>query len=330
VDISIIVCTYKPDLRILERCLTAVSQLRKDGLTVECFLVDNNSKPAVAENSFVKEFLQKCPWARLLVEEKQGLTHARLCGFNASKGALVVFFDDDNEPDAGYLQGIREYFNNDPATGMLGPGIVNVEYTDGAGKWLIKNKHFFQHLQLTDEELAELEKNGKKQYPCGTGMVVRREVMGAYQKMISEGKLSTTDRTGKVLGGWGDSQMLWLGHQMGYHSNRTSALKTNHLINGSKANLEYLKRQSYSEAISFLPALIEFLPEEKNKYTKLNSLVIKGFFRGVRIFLFNFFRRKSLTIKMAGHLGTMQSYYLINEKKPARFTGWLKNLLKLN
>src|SRR5580765_2321863 len=196
VDISVIICTFDPDLKILERCLNAVRVQNTEGLKVECFLVDNNSPIPLATLPIVKQFLDKCSWAKLLVEKEQGLTFARLCGFRASEGPLIVFFDDDNEPHSDYLVEAANYAKRKPSVGAFGPGHITVEFTDPVEDWLLSEKPRFQETKLDDEQHSCITEGYQDHYPVGTGLVLRREILLRYEEMRKSGQISTSDRKG--------------------------------------------------------------------------------------------------------------------------------------
>ena len=95
-DISVITCTYNPDLPTLEKCLGAIAKAYLRYPIKEIILIDNNSTEPISELALVKKFLQNQPTARVVSEPVQGLTHARLSGITQASGELLIFIDDDN------------------------------------------------------------------------------------------------------------------------------------------------------------------------------------------------------------------------------------------
>src|SRR4051794_19261706 len=119
VVISVVISTYNPDIDRLDRTLRAVALQTLDAELWELVLVDNAStKPVTIDN---------IPWnrgeCRQIREERLGLTYGRLAGIRASKGALLVFVDDDNELAPDYLQAAMAVFNNREFLGVAG-GII--------------------------------------------------------------------------------------------------------------------------------------------------------------------------------------------------------------
>ena len=121
-DISVIIPTYNQEERLLSLALDSVEKLQRDGMQVECLIVDNNSPTPACDVEAVKQFLQRCPWAKLVVETQQGLTHARIAGIQQTTGAIVLFVDDDNVLTPGYLKTCQSLFERMPHVGVWEPG----------------------------------------------------------------------------------------------------------------------------------------------------------------------------------------------------------------
>jgi GT2 family glycosyltransferase len=327
-DISIIICTYNPDVPILDRCLTAVSSLNRGGLSVECFLVDNNSLPPIIEHETTQRFLKTTEWASLLIEKEQGLTSARLCGFRASSGRWILFIDDDNEPDIDYLLGVADYAERHPTVGAFGPGEVAVDYTDTVEPWLLHEKPRFQEKKIEIEQHSRDTDEYKDHYPFGTGLALRREVLQEYERLRDEGLIRTSDRKGKSLASGGDIQLVWLAIRMGFEAGTTPALKIGHMISGEKANRQYLRRHAYGCACTSVQARLEIFPEDRPLYESRiipawKSLLVLG-----QIFLRNL-SRNDLDLQIAGQIGLVHSYRDFFRQRRPRHTEWLTSILGL-
>ncbi len=75
------------------------------------------------------------PNARVVREEKLGLTHARVRGFREAKGEIVVMVDDDNELKPDYLEKAAEKMGKNPLLGAIG-GKALPEYETEPPEWL--------------------------------------------------------------------------------------------------------------------------------------------------------------------------------------------------
>lgn len=109
---SVIVCTYNGS-RYIRRTLEALRQL--DYPDCEIIIVDDGSTDGVAE--IAAEF----PF-RLIRTENRGLSSARNTGFQAARGEIIAFIDDDAFPDPHWLQ----YLARTLADGHAGAGGPNL------------------------------------------------------------------------------------------------------------------------------------------------------------------------------------------------------------
>ena len=317
-------------MKVFSRCLKAVAAADHGSLEVEYLLIDNNSQPDLSTYKEVQEFLAGCPNSRVIVEKRQGSGYALLCGFANSQAPVIVTFGDDNEPDENYLTAAMDFAKRNPATGVFGPGIVKVEYVDGAKKYFDKYKWVFQELHLAEEKSGTTTDVYHEYYPAGTGMVARRKVVENYCEAVTNGEISAVGRIGKTLTSCEDSQLVWLSLKKGFAAGRTPLLKLNHLINGKKANFRYWKRLSYGGGLSFLPARYEIFPEEKKTVKNTGLEVRKSILRIGKVVVFNFYKPRFIIISIASQLGILLSIYQINDKKPPKILVWLKNLLGLD
>ncbi len=129
IDYSLVICAYNPDNGIFQRCLKAVSQLNRTGITTETIIVDNNSLPPLDGPGLMAAYGASIPGLRIITEQRQGVQYARIAAIKAARGRRLVYFDYDNEPDPAYLQELKKLNDQYPETGAWGPGDVTVEFT---------------------------------------------------------------------------------------------------------------------------------------------------------------------------------------------------------
>ena len=253
--ISIIICAYNPDQIIFSRVLTAVAALDIQQMEVELILVDNNS-PNPVKDAFAG-LIDSIPFPKKVISEpKSGLTNAR---FAASLGELLVFFDDDNEPESDYIQKVAQSFKHFPNVGVFGPGNITVEFMGSPPSWINYNKVYFQERHYAAPRYACAE-HWMDFYPPGTGQSMRREVFAQYASLVASGKLSATDRIGKSLSSAGDVQLVFEAVKLNYASGVHPDLKTKHLISEKKTSASYLRRLLYGMSSSYPEAYAECFP----------------------------------------------------------------------
>jgi len=92
---------------------SVLAQTRQD---FEIVLVDDGSKP---EQAAILEALASDPRVRLLRQAKAGPDRARRRGWEAARGEIVAFLDDDDRYAPGYLAACLQRLEADPGLGAV-------------------------------------------------------------------------------------------------------------------------------------------------------------------------------------------------------------------
>lgn len=311
VEFSVIVCTYNPVQKIFKRLLHAIASFNQFGsIPFELILVDNNSKQPVAQMKEVQELVRNLPVTKTIVEKKSGLTSARLAGHREAGGKWLIFFDDDNEPAADYLEVLKNTIQRYPAVGCWGPGTIKVEYTDTAtNEWLEKQKLLFQQRQAASI-LFDDKKRWQHWYPVGTGMAIRRDVMDYYVKQVREKRYTLTDRKGKDLSSGGDVQIVLSGIKLGYKAGTIPSLRVQHLISKEKANIWYLQKQRFGTSSCYLLAHEQVFPELAFRHELLsNKEILKHIYSVFR----NHYQKngiKDFLLQLSKTMGEINARYM--------------------
>jgi len=262
-DYSIVICTYNPDERLLRRCLKAVAGLNVDGLNTEVLLVDNNSTVPLSTVPYIQEFLTAMTSLRLITELNQGLTPARMAGIRAAEGFCIVFFDDDNEPESGYLQELS-YLNREYGhVTAWGPGEISVDFIDGIDPVIERfARSTFQERHDTRIEYANTVE-WQHCYPFGTGMCVKAEFLKHFEVLVSGGSFTMPDRQGNSLSSGGDVQIILTCVKEGRAAGVSPGMKLKHMIPAKRANFDYIKRLLYGVYLGGSISRLEVFPEYK-------------------------------------------------------------------
>jgi hypothetical protein len=317
-SVSILVCTYNPLEQIFSRTLKSIENLIiPTGVPVECIIIDNNSPTPISQVDYVREFLDRCPWAKVIQETQQGLTYARISGFHSAKNSFILFADDDNEISSTYLKALVDLFTEYSIVGAWGPGNVNVEFMGEVSDWFRDRfKHLFQDRHSKYHEFGLVREVYASFYPFGTGLALKREIMEKYCDEVKNGNLCSSDRKGKSLSSGGDTQIVWEGIKMGYAAGVAPTLVVNHLIPANRSTLDYAKRLSFGTANSYFPSIVSSFPEMKPSV--LNDLpgsltIVKTILRTTisRTIRFKFI---TLSIDLANYLGAVSGQYQVAEK----------------
>jgi GT2 family glycosyltransferase len=112
--ISVVVCTYNGS-RTLRACLEAVQRLEYPAF--EVLVVNDGSTDQTA--AVAAEFA-----VHLISMPNGGLSNARNVGWQAAKGELVAYLDDDAAPDPHWLMYLAWMFATTDYAGLAGPNVA--------------------------------------------------------------------------------------------------------------------------------------------------------------------------------------------------------------
>ncbi len=328
-DISIVICTYNPSPLIFKRVLDSVAALIIPlNCPIECCLVDNNSQPPLNEIDYIRSFLAATPWARVVVETTQGISAARRMGVKATSAPVIVFLDDDNQPDPNYIANLADLLRQYPQVGIWGPGRVQVEFMETVDAWVEANKWIHQERDV-DSVTFGREHYWTPHHPAGTGHVVRRSIMLQYNHLVDGNAISLTGRTGKSLASGEDAQIVYTAIKCGYDVGISPGLVIHHLIPKKRTQISYVKKLLYNIIASGAVANIEIFPDQKDRYYGKISSSRQILISLIRI-IGSSVRARSLTMfqmhssSYLGHLAG--SYQVIRGKQPL----WLSLAIRLH
>lgn len=245
--ISVILCSFNGAAR-LGATLDHLARQATAGVPAwELIFVDNASTDGSA--TVVRDLWRaKGGTIPLIIkaEPRQGLVYARQTGVGASRYDIIVFCDDDNWLDAGYLSAAFDIMEADPTIGALG-GVGTPISDVTLPQWFEKYKYSFAcYAQGTHEgELAE-----QNATLFGAGLVLRREV---WDRLFnSDFQPVLTDRRGTKLISGGDTELSFATKLLGYKLWFSPRLQFFHYMPAARLSTDYLLR--LNEALSFSSA----------------------------------------------------------------------------
>jgi glycosyltransferase involved in cell wall biosynthesis len=238
IELSVVLPTYNPDINRLNSTLNGLKTQTLSRNAWELLLIDNNSERKFSEETD----LSWHPNSVLLYEARQGLTFARLCGFVAARGRVIVMVDDDNVLSSDYLEKVLRIFAFHLQTGAIG-GKSLPFFEASPPSWL---KQFYGNLALRDmgEEIrtAGWENKYPDCAPIGAGMAIRSVAISRYVQKISSGGTAITDRTGNSLMSGGDNDMVLEILKAGWEVGYFPELRLQHIIPAQRMEIPYLAR----------------------------------------------------------------------------------------
>jgi glycosyltransferase involved in cell wall biosynthesis len=255
-DLNVTICTHNPRKDHLERTLASLAAQDLDRAKWALVIVDNASSNGVCGTLD----LAWHPNARVVREDRIGLTMARLRGISESVQELIVFVDDDNVLAPDYLSKLLELVDRYPLLGVIGAGRIEPEFEETPDAAL---EPYLPMLALRSVEGTHWSNDpGDQLIPWGAGMLVRRAVALRYKELILSDPLKQgLDRSGKALNSCGDDEFSWVACEMGLGKGIFSELVVTHLIGKSRVQREYLLR--LAEGHAFSRALLHHLHGRK-------------------------------------------------------------------
>ena len=265
IDFSIVICSFNPDKRLLNRALRSICNLNLGNQTKEIILVDNNSNPPLQERDYIQNYLNQYRELKVVTERKPGLINARITGIETSLGETVIFFDDDNEPNDDYLKKLTWLKEKYPDVGAWGPGIVDVDFIDGIEEKIANYaRAIFQERNESEVTLSN-EKEWQPCYPFGTGLCLEKKILLNFIQFVKNNTYTLTGRTKDQLASGEDLQIVLFFIKMGRSAGVSPDLKVTHIIPKKRTTHSYLKKISFGTTICVPVCQMQIFPEFESK-----------------------------------------------------------------
>ena len=239
-ELSIIISTYN-NAASLMRTLDSIALQDADQNLWECVVVNNNSTDDTAER--VTAFAKAHTDINILCvnEPQQGLSYARNRGIIESKGTFLVFIDDDETVNEGFVSAYLDLFHNHGA--FVGSGALKVCYDSARPKWM---SHYTEKMIANPLDLGkEIITITRTITPAGGNMAFNREVFNIY------GNFDTNlGRKGSELFGGEENDLFDRIRDLGERIYYTPYAVAYHHIADSKLTAEYFDKLSYGVGVS--------------------------------------------------------------------------------
>jgi glycosyltransferase involved in cell wall biosynthesis len=240
--ISIVLTTRNPHGGRLRRTLAGLVAQTLHPDRWEMLLVDNASdQPWEAPGDLTRAL----PGFRRIAEPEIGLTPGRLRGVAESRGAVIVFVDDDNVLVPDFLAAVMRRFGAEPRLGA-GGGPVVPEFDAAPPGW---TREFWSLLALNDHGGEVLVQPGAPNAPwprfapVGAGLSVRRAALAPYLDALRrDSSRRRLDRRGGALSSGGDNDLVFTLLHAGWSVSYFPELRLTHLIPSDRLAPDYLAR----------------------------------------------------------------------------------------
>ncbi len=244
--VSVVIPTHDPDPGRLARTLQGLKAQTLPARQFEVVLVNNASTRFPPEAFFAEARTGQFS----IVEEKRlGLTAARLAGFGASRGALVVLVDDDNVLASNYLAVALQIGRDHPHLGAWS-GNVELVFEPGAVPPPPLWRGYLAE-RASSVAIWSNDPQHNASTPWGAGMCVRRSLADAYRlHCASDPKRLKLDLRGRDLTYGGDTDIAYFGCALGFGKGVFPQLHVRHLIPPERCDAAYLLRAVEGHAYS--------------------------------------------------------------------------------
>lgn len=230
--ITVAICTHNPRREVLLRTLESLRVQAVGNLRLELLIIDNASNPPLTAPVLG---LDRFPFpARVVGEEKLGLTPARWRAYHEATGDVVLYVDDDNFLAPDYAAEVSRFFRRHPKAGVVGGRTLPLPETP-IPSWM--TPQLLSHLAVRDPGDAPI-RFLDDQTPYGAGMAVRREAMKAAR--VESPVFS--DRKGQHLSSFGDSELCYRIRIAGWELWYEPALRLEHFLSAHRLTKEYYLR----------------------------------------------------------------------------------------
>lgn len=242
---SVVIPAHNPIPAYLARTLAGLRTQTLPMEQWELIVVDNASKVPLATSVD----LTWHPRGRVIREERLGLTPARLAGFAAAIGEVVVLVDDDNVLAPDFLAQALAIRREHPQLGAWSGNVV-LEFAPDAvpppPSWQsnLTERHVTADVISTD-------RRDHDSTPWGAGLCVRREVCAAYAAELASNPLRRQlDLQGQMLLYGGDTDIAYVACAAGFSKGVFARLTLQHLIPARRCETAYLMRSMEGHAYS--------------------------------------------------------------------------------
>lgn len=246
-NISVILCTYNPNYKLLIQCLKHINEAHKVKNIKELIIIDNNSSLPITKSEINILNLEINLKTKIILEPKLGLTYARLKGIQIANGNLLIFIDDDNLINENYFKNSEQIFLKFPFIGAFN-GQVELKFDQDPPPWTTK---YFGLLARNRFEGNHWSNVPFTTLPNGAGLCIHKEVGNYYLGLHNSGKRDFTfDRMGTNLLSGGDHDLAMCACDIGLGIGVFDSLYLEHIIPSSRLTLEYMEKLVYGINLS--------------------------------------------------------------------------------
>lgn len=230
--VSVVVCCFNSS-RVIVPTVSALSRLSVPaGIGCEVILVDNNCTDDTVR-------LAQGAWQnsghplRIIEEKEPGLLHARKKGVAYARFDILLFVDDDNILEPGWVETLYRLYKDMPGVGAVG-GINEIFYEGEKPAWL----EHYRHIYACGPRAETPGFITRKVF--GAGVSFRTHVIRSI--LFSDLPLFLVGRTENELLRGEDTEMAFRALLDGWKFYYDDSLRLKHYLLEKRVNWEYVCR----------------------------------------------------------------------------------------
>jgi len=236
IRVSVVVCTFNRP-RLLVECLSRLAGQAGPATRSEVIIVNNNSTDDTAE--VAQRFCGSGSPFRVVLEERQGLAHARNRGWREARGEYVAYIDDDARPCPNWIAAMNDFLDARP--GALAFGGPYRAFT------LTPLPDWFPREYGSWDLGAQTRVLARTEYLNGTNMIFQKALL---QKLGGfEGSLGMR---GSTISYGEETELMIRMHRQGLEIHYCPDIVVEHAILDYKMRLRWLLASSYRNGRSGL------------------------------------------------------------------------------
>lgn len=230
IQLSVIVCTFNR-APFLRRCLAALVSQSAPAMSYEVLVVDNKSTDTTAED--VAQVMACHANVRYVLEDRQGLSHARNRGLRETASPWVAYVDDDGEVFRDFVEQVIEAIKHEPFDAF--GGLYLPKYPPGKPSWFLNE--YASNAQISPQTCSI--PHGTHWFSGGICAFSRSalEAVGGFPVGLG--------MTGRKLA-YGEETLVQVRmHRAGYRLGFVPAVCMNHWVLPYKYRLWYFANSAY-------------------------------------------------------------------------------------
>lgn len=231
---------------LLERCLAALTRQTLTADEFEVVVVDNGSRDATAQvaASYATRLALRC-----IVAPELGLHVGRHAGMRAARSDVLMYTDDDAEPEPTWVEAVAQVFEN-PVVGLVG-GNNYPRFEGDPPAWLQRwwNEPVYRGRALGYLSVLDFG-SGRfplaPEYVWGCNFSVRRQALEAVGGFHPDGVPQDLMR----LRGDGESYVANAITRRGWSAIFDSKASVHHLVTVARMTRGYFEQRGFAQGVS--------------------------------------------------------------------------------